>query len=306
MPLKQTDFSRARFRTFVFLYVFCFPLASLHLYRTSWKSTQVPVTEEYPSLVMSNTRACAEQLTKVEHLSLLMLKIISDGVTSIEQFSDSPVLRGKYTDADTVFRSMFSACHGPIPAKHLHEVSALKWMSGLYACTHHGLEENGQTQGDFRPSFKSGFEHHFHGWWCSAGWFGLEIEPKFWHVLSDAESLDSENVSYAKTKMLRAISQTLWCAMHLEFPVHALPAFHMKKGTTKESRKITQNRVVLLALTLNSTHTSLAAEAAMMGCELAQTAIIQGWDTYFAVGEFTGLIGKFERALAALQIMSLN
>ena len=43
-----------------------------------------------------------------------------------------------------------------------------------------------------------------------------------------------------------------------------------------------------------------------MGCKLARTAILHGWDTYFAVGEWTGLVGKFQRTLDALDTLDLE
>ncbi len=256
------------------------------------------------SRYLANSLECTEQLKNVELVAAQLSEVLEAGEWNIEIYSGDLFL--KNVGIDQLLRAIVMACHGPVPPGLLLDVSASRWISSLHACDHHGMVENDQNISNFRPAFKAGFKYHFDGEWCVGGWRGylstiLGKDPEIW----DALSYNTQGrISYenARSRFRMALNQTLWCAMHLEFPLTPLPARRVSSSFSR--KKI--GKMILLALTLNSSGTVTRAEQAEMGGKLARTAVIQGWDTYFAVGKFTGLVGKYQRALEALNILQLD
>ena len=172
------------------------------------------------SKILRNTFHCEQQLKNIKHISELLLTVLREGEDDIENFSGDLWLR--HSSADEEFRVMVKACHGPIPPGLLQEISISKWISGLYACDHHGILEDGQEMSSYRPAFRAGYNFHFTGEWCIGGWRGylgvqLGRNPGVWNAHKynfSAENLRN-NLRTFDAGIIEAISQTLWCALHL-------------------------------------------------------------------------------------------
>ena len=245
--------------------------------------------------VLRNSVGCENELGNILNLSRAMMKVLERGESAIHHYSRSPELRWQTEEIDQMLRKVVEACHGPIPPALLEDITASQWISGLHACHHRR---------------HIGPHLHFGGEICVAGWNGwLE------HVLGDDHTATSiwnkTNLKDASTEshnevtdaLVSAVNHSLWCSSHLEFPLTPYKGTRLRPRMTIENTNSGNRRIILLALTLGERH---GQPGAYMGCNLARTAIVHGWDIYFVTGKFTGTIEKYDRAMDALSLIALD